>query len=83
MQHDNDLKHSSKSTTEWLKKKRVEALQWPSQSPDLGLTEMLSWDFKNSVHKQILANFNELKHHYKEKGAKSLLQTSHAEMILL
>ena len=40
-QQDNDPKHSSKSTTECLKKKIIKALQWSSQSPDLSLTVML------------------------------------------
>ncbi|XP_015677052.1 amine sulfotransferase-like [Protobothrops mucrosquamatus] len=29
MKKDNDPKHTSKSTTEWLKKKRLKVLQWP------------------------------------------------------
>ena len=47
-QQDNDPKHSSKSTTECLKKKRIKVLQWSSQSPDLNLTEMLWWDLKRA-----------------------------------
>ena len=35
MQQDDDPKHKSKSTTEWLKQKRFGVLEWPSQSPDL------------------------------------------------
>ncbi len=34
-QHDNDPKHMAKATKEWLKKKHIKVLQWPSQSPDL------------------------------------------------
>ena len=34
-QHDNDLKHTAKATKEWLKKKHIKILEWPSQSPDL------------------------------------------------
>ncbi|XP_016350301.1 uncharacterized protein LOC107695035 [Sinocyclocheilus anshuiensis] len=41
MQPDNDTKHTSKSTTQRLKKKRIKVLQQSSQSPDLILTEML------------------------------------------
>jgi len=41
MQQENDPKHNSESTTEWLKKKRVKVWQWSSQSPDLNLLEML------------------------------------------
>uniref|UniRef100_A0A3P9CT83 Uncharacterized protein n=1 Tax=Maylandia zebra TaxID=106582 RepID=A0A3P9CT83_9CICH len=46
---DNDPKHSSTFTTEWLKrkeKKRITMLQRPSQSP-----EMSWWDLKRSVYK--------------------------------
>ena len=33
-QHDNDPKHMAKATKEWLKKKHIKVLEWPSQSPD-------------------------------------------------
>jgi len=52
-QQDNDPKHSSKSTTECLTRKRIKVLQWSSQSPDLNLTEMLWWDLKRAVHKRM------------------------------
>ena len=35
VQHDNDPKHTAKATKEWLKKKHIKVLEWPSQSPDL------------------------------------------------
>ncbi len=31
-QHDSDPKHSAKATKEWLKKKHIKVLEWPSQS---------------------------------------------------
>jgi len=34
-QHDNDPKHTARITKEWLSKKHIKALVWPSQSPDL------------------------------------------------
>ncbi|CDQ73216.1 unnamed protein product [Oncorhynchus mykiss] len=34
-QHDNDPKHTAKATKEWLHKKHLKVLEWPSQSPDL------------------------------------------------
>ncbi len=36
-QHDNDPKHTVKATQEWLKKKHIKVLEWPSQSPDHNL----------------------------------------------
>ncbi len=35
MQQDNNRKHTSHSTKEWLKKNKVNVLEWLSQSPDL------------------------------------------------
>jgi len=52
MQHDND----PNLPTEWLKKKRIKVLHWPSQTPDLNTTEMLWQDLKKALHKQMPAN---------------------------
>ncbi|KAK3560943.1 hypothetical protein QTP86_023128 [Hemibagrus guttatus] len=41
LQQDNDPKHTSKSTSEWLKKNKMKTLEWSSQSPDLNPIEML------------------------------------------
>lgn len=35
VQHDNDPKHITKETKEWLKKINTKMLEWPGQSPDL------------------------------------------------
>ena len=50
MQQDNDPKHTSKSTSEWLKKPKMKVLEWPNQSLDLNLIEMLWHDLKQAVH---------------------------------
>ena len=34
-QRDNDPKHKAKATLEWLNKKSINVLEWPSRSPDL------------------------------------------------
>ncbi len=39
MQEDNDPKHTNKSTSEWLKKNKINVLELPSQSPDLNPIE--------------------------------------------
>ena len=38
-QHDNDPKHTARATKEWLRKKHLKVLEWPSQSPDLNPIE--------------------------------------------
>ena len=40
-QHDNELKHTAKTTLEWLRDKCLTVLEWPSQSPDLNPIKQL------------------------------------------
>ncbi len=47
MQQDNNPKHTSHSTKEWLKKNNVNVFERLSQSPDLNLIKMLWKDLSN------------------------------------
>ncbi len=48
----------------------MKVLEWPSQSPDLNLIEVLWHDFKQSIHAQKPSNVAELKQLCKEEWAK-------------
>ncbi|KAK3550973.1 hypothetical protein QTP70_011463 [Hemibagrus guttatus] len=67
---DNDPKHTSKSTSEWLKKNKMKTLEWPSQSPDLNPIEMLWHDLKKVVHARKPSNVAELQQFCKDEWAK-------------
>ncbi|KAK3511397.1 hypothetical protein QTP70_007233 [Hemibagrus guttatus] len=70
LQQDNDPKHTSKSTTEWLKKNKMKTLEWPSQSPDLNPIAMLWHDLKKVVHARKPSNVAELQQFCKDEWAK-------------
>lgn len=50
MQQVNDPQRAIQSTKKCLESNKVNAVEQPSQSPDLNQTEMLSKDMKRAVH---------------------------------
>ena len=69
-QHDNDPKHTAKATKEWLKKKHIKVMEWPSQSPDLNPIENQWRELKVRVAKRQHTNLNDLERICKEEWAK-------------
>ena len=79
-QHDNDPKHPAKSTMEWLRNKKVNVLEWPSEIPDLNLIENLWHDLKIAVHQHSLHNLAELEQFYTEEWA-NIAQSTSANLV--
>ncbi len=73
LQQDNDPKHTSKSTSEWLKKNKMKtepSQNEPSQSPDLNFIEMLWHELKKVVHARKPSNVAELQQFCQDEWAK-------------
>lgn len=60
-QHDNDPKHTSRMTTAFLKRLRVQVMEWPSMSPDLNPIEHLWRILKLKVEKHNVSNIHQLR----------------------
>ncbi|XP_063793869.1 uncharacterized protein LOC134949303 isoform X3 [Pseudophryne corroboree] len=70
LQMENDPKHTSKSTVDYIKRRNLKVLPWPSQSPDLNIIENLWIDLKRAVRHRQPRNLKELEDFCKEVWAK-------------
>ena len=67
---DNDPKHTTKTTQEWLREKCLNVLEWPCQSPDLNPIEHLWRDLKIAVQRRSPSNLTELERICREEWEK-------------
>uniref|UniRef100_A0A8C7LNS2 Transposase Tc1-like domain-containing protein n=1 Tax=Oncorhynchus mykiss TaxID=8022 RepID=A0A8C7LNS2_ONCMY len=69
-QHDNDPKHTARANKEWLRKKHLKVLEWPSQSPDLNPIENLWRELKVHIAQRQPRNLKDLEKVCMEELAK-------------
>ena len=79
-QHDNDLKQTAKATLEWLTNKKINVLEWSSQSPDIHPIENLWHDLKIAVHQRSPHNLIELEQFCTEEW-ENISQSRYAKLV--
>jgi transposase len=67
LQQDNDPKHCSKLTKDYLTSKEIKIMSWPSQSPDVNPIEHLWAYLKKKIRQRKSKNIEELKKIIKEE----------------
>ncbi len=77
-QHDNDPKHTSKTTTALLKKLRVKVMDRPSMSPDLNPIEHLWGILKRKVEERKVSNIHQLRDVVMEEWKRTPVATCEA-----
>jgi transposase len=70
LQQDNDPKHTSRVAKTFIDEKRIHAMDWPSNSPDLNPIENMWYIVKNNVEKRMPRNVDELKRFMVEEWEK-------------
>ncbi|KAK6318249.1 hypothetical protein J4Q44_G00115400 [Coregonus suidteri] len=73
-QHDNNPKHTARATKEWLRKKHLKVLEWPSQSPDLNPVVNLWRELKVRIAQRQPRNLKNLEKVADIKRVNNLIQ---------
>ena len=77
---DNDLKHTAKATLEWLRNKKINVLEWPSQSLGKIPIKNLWHDLIFFVHQRSPCNLTELEQFCAEEWA-NIAQSRCAKLV--